>query len=267
MLQKRYHISRGKEIKRKHVLPCNSGDLSHIPVAYERKINVAILFFYKFIKTILSQIIMRTLRELPVLPWKPDIHLSCDAGKQDCCVSRLQLTVNYEMLMLAYRLSYFLSAGQRFFVFPCWRRLLSSANNPCKQFGSRSGPTERRSSSQGWGYSYCFSIHVRRFGPSIYFLPPKTSGIKAYPKIFEILATPKSNPFIKDPKMHKMTLKPVQFCGDPSNIQKIFIPPKIFTFLKTHKILKFKIFYPPPPQIGPSVHIYENIRVPPDPCR
>ena len=112
---KKYHISRGKEIKRKHVLPCNSGDLSHIPVAYERKINVAILFFHKFIKAILSHIIMRTLRELPVLPWKPDIHLSCDAGKLDWCVSRLQLTVNYEMLMLAYRLSYFLSAGQSFF--------------------------------------------------------------------------------------------------------------------------------------------------------
>ena len=28
--------------------------------------------------------------------------------------------------------------------FPCWWRILSSADNLCKHFGSRSGPTKRR---------------------------------------------------------------------------------------------------------------------------
>ena len=43
-----------------------------------------------------------------------------------------------------------------------------------------------------------------------------------------------------------MTLKLAQFCDDPpKNIHKIFIPQKIFIFLKTPKIIVIQNFEPP----------------------
>ena len=52
----------------------------------------------------------------------------------------------------------------------------------------------------------------------------------------------------------------VQLRDDPKNIHKIFIPQKIFSFLKTPKsILKFKILNR---QKSLSLRMHENIRVP-----
>ena len=74
--------------------------------------------------------------------------------------------------------------------------------------------------------------------------------------IFEIFATPKNIPFCtfslrKDPKYIELTTKTSQFCDDPKNIHKIFIPPKKFHFSdppppppptqKKKNILKIKI--------------------------
>ena len=42
-----------------------------------------------------------------------------------------------------------------------------------------------------------------------------------------------------------MTLKLAQFCDDPTkNIHKIFIPPKIFIFLKPPKNIEIQYFVP-----------------------
>ena len=49
------------------------------------------------------------------------------------------------------------------------------------------------------------------------------------------------------------------FVMTPKDIHKIFIFPKIFIFLKTQKILKFKILNP---KNGPSLRMNGNIRVP-----
>ena len=46
----------------------------------------------------------------------------------------------------------------------------------------------------------------------------------------------------------------------PKNIHKIFIPQNIFIFLKTPKYIEIQNF---DPKNGPSLHMYENIRVPP----
>ena len=46
--------------------------------------------------------------------------------------------------------------------------------------------------------------------------------------------------------MHKNNLqRTVQFCDDPQNILKIFIPPKIFIFLKTPNNIEIQNFVPP----------------------
>ena len=47
----------------------------------------------------------------------------------------------------------------------------------------------------------------------------------------------------------------------PKNINKIFIPQKIFIFLKTPKNIEIQNFEPP--KIDPSLRMYESIRVPP----
>ena len=55
----------------------------------------------------------------------------------------------------------------------------------------------------------------------------------------------------------------VQFCYDPpKNIDKIFIPQKIFIFLKTPKNIEIQNFEP---KNDPSLRMYENVRVPPPP--
>ena len=61
-----------------------------------------------------------------------------------------------------------------------------------------------------------------------------------------------------------MTLKLAQFCDDPKNIHKIFIPQKIFIFLKEPKKLKFRILNKKKKN-WLSLRMCENIRVPPPP--
>ena len=61
-----------------------------------------------------------------------------------------------------------------------------------------------------------------------------------------------------------MTLKLAQFCYDQKkNIHKIFIPQKMFIFLKTQKNIEIQNFEPK--KNGPSLRMRENIRVPPPP--
>ena len=60
-----------------------------------------------------------------------------------------------------------------------------------------------------------------------------------------------------------MTPKYSQICDDPKNIHKIFIPQKIFIFLKTPQKIETQNFEPQ--KNDRSLRIYENIRVPPPP--
>ena len=99
------------------------------------------------------------------------------------------------------------------------------------------------------GYSYFFRI--RRLGPSIYCSHPKNIRNFKHPqKIFEILATQNNISILyldlkKTLNCIEMTLKLAQFCDHPKkNILKIFIPPKIFIFLKTPKNIEIQNFEP-----------------------
>ena len=74
----------------------------------------------------------------------------------------------------------------------------------------------------------------------------KNRKIKNPQIIFEILATPEKSQFCtltlkKSLKCIEMKLKLAQFCDDPQkNIHKIFIPQKIFNFLKTPKNIEIQ---------------------------
>ena len=94
-------------------------------------------------------------------------------------------------------------------------------------------------------------FRIRRPGPSIYRSPQKNIRNFKHPKkIFEILATQKNIPILfldlkKDPKCIEVSLKLAPFCDDPPKIStKSSYPQKIFIFLKTQKILKFRILNP-----------------------
>ena len=50
-----------------------------------------------------------------------------------------------------------------------------------------------------------------------------------------------------------------------NNIHKIFIPQKIFIFLKTNKNIEIQKFDPPPKKNDPILRMYEYIRVHPPP--
>ena len=62
--------------------------------------------------------------------------------------------------------------------------------------------------------------------------------------------------FRNDPKIHKMT----PFVMTPKNIHKIFIPQKIFIFLKKPQNIEIQNIEP---KNCPRLHMYKNYRVPP----
>ena len=104
--------------------------------------------------------------------------------------------------------------------------------------------------AQGGGGTLIFSTYVGS-DPASTVHPKKYQEFQAPKKKFEILATPKNIPIlyldlkIKTLNCIEMTLKLAQFCYDPKkNIHKIFIPQKMFIFLKTQKNIEIQNFEP-----------------------
>ena len=99
----------------------------------------------------------------------------------------------------------------------------------------------------GGGGGTLFFFFIRRLGPSIYLHPQKYQEFQAPQKIFGIFANPKNTlhyvpwPQEKTLKCIEMTPKYIFFCNDP---KKVFTKSTFF-FLKTPKILYFKILNPP----------------------
>ena len=129
--------------------------------------------------------------------------------------------------------------------------------------------------SQGGG-EYSHFLFIRRLGPSIYRSPPPQKKKKKKKKEFQEPPKILEN-FSKSPKYHPFctfTLKKTQKCIEvtpkyslvlwwpPQNTHKIFIPQKMFIFLKTRKKLNVITLNP---KNYPRLRMYENIKVPPHP--
>ena len=122
------------------------------------------------------------------------------------------------------------------------------------------------SSQPPGGYSHFFL--KRRLWPSIYCLPQKYIRNSRHTPKNIISFSNSQNIFPscthdlrKDPNIHRNEPKnsPV-LQWPPKNIHKFLIHQKYLYFWKLQKVLKFKFWTP---KNGPSLHIYENIRIPP----
>ena len=100
----------------------------------------------------------------------------------------------------------------------------------------------------GGGYSHFISYIGSGLASTVHPPPPNILEISSTPKIFEIWATPNNIPYHvpwpseKTLNAKKWPLNIVQFCDDPKIYPQNVHTQKIFIFLKTEKILKFKIW-------------------------
>ena len=102
----------------------------------------------------------------------------------------------------------------------------------------------------GGGGHLIFSSYVGSDPASTVHPPKNIKNFKHPKKIFEILAAQKNFPNLyldlkKTLKCIEMTLKLAQFCDDPQNIHKIFIPPKNIHFSENPKNIEIQKFEPP----------------------
>ena len=105
-------------------------------------------------------------------------------------------------------------------------------------------------SQGGGGGTLLFSAYVGS-DPASTVHPKKISGISSNPNFFWNFSNPKNIPILyldlkKDPKLHRNDPQTSPISWWPQkNIHKIFIPQKIFIFLKTQRNIEIQNFEPP----------------------